>query len=382
MSARKATLTVAGAEPGAAVRVKQVSHRFLFGCNFFAMDTIPEEEVRDLYRRRFTDLLNYCTLPFYWGGYEGKPGEKQEARLRAMAEWAVGHGLVCKGHPLVWHEVVPKWCPGDPVEVEKLLRARVAEIVSRFNGLIDVWDVTNETTVSHRFQNGVGRWVAKLGAAEATDRAVRWAREAAPGASICVNDFNVGDDHERLIADLVERDCPFDVIGVQSHMHRGVWPEGRVGEVVERYARFGKPIHFTETTILSGALKTDDDWHRVRTDWHSTPEGESRQAEDVERFYRELWAREEVEAATWWDFSDRASWQGAPAGLVRKDMSPKPIYERLQALIKDEWWTDRELKADASGEARIEAMLGGYEVSSGERRVTHEHAAESRVALA
>ncbi len=38
----------------------------------------------------------------------------------------------------------------------------------------------------------------------------------------------------------------------------------------------------------------------------------------------------------WWDLED-GNWLNAPGGLVRKDLSPKPAYERLRTLIRDEW---------------------------------------------
>jgi hypothetical protein len=70
-----------------------------------------------------------------------------------------------------------------------------------------------------------------------------------------------------------------------------------------------------------------------------------------------------VEALTWWDFSDRGAWQGAPAGFVRKDMSPKPAYEVLQRLVKDKWWTKTTATTDAGGVARFRGILGDYRLT-------------------
>ena len=50
----------------------------------------------------------------------------------------------------------------------------------------------------------------------------------------------------------------YDVIGIQSHMHGGYWGAARTWEVCERFARFGKPLHFTETTVVSGPKKDAD----------------------------------------------------------------------------------------------------------------------------
>ena len=108
-------------------------------------------------------------------------------------------------------------------------------------------------------------------------------------------------------------------------------------------------------TLLSGKLKTDADWMGHHPGWNTTADGEKRQAREVVELYRVLFSHPAVEAITWWDFSDLHAWQGAPAGLVRKDMSPKPAYEELMKLVKGTWWTgERKLTTDAAGRADYE----------------------------
>ena len=46
--------------------------------------------------RRFAALLNYATLPFYWGGYEPQEGKTQEARLEQMADWCRAHHIAAE----------------------------------------------------------------------------------------------------------------------------------------------------------------------------------------------------------------------------------------------------------------------------------------------
>ncbi len=58
-------------------------------------------------------------------------------------------------------------------------------------------------------------------------------------------------------------------------------------------------------------------------DWPSTPEGEARQADEVERHYRTLLAHPSVRSITYWGLSDDGMWLGAPGGFVRKDGSCK-----------------------------------------------------------
>jgi endo-1,4-beta-xylanase len=223
----------------------------------------------------------------------------------------------------------------------------------------------NEATVSHRFDNGVGHWIAREGAAACVEAALRWAREANPAATLLYNDFNISPAFEQLIADLLDRAAPLDAIGIQSHMHRGTWSLERAWEVCETYARYGLPLHWTELTVPSGRLKPspDNDPHLQGREWEITPAGEAAQAEYGVQFYSLLFSHPAVDAITWWDFSDYRSWLGAPAGLVRADMSPKPLYDQLLKRVQHEWHTDLSVSADEAGCVHLRGYHGAYTVT-------------------
>lgn len=96
--------------------------------------------------------------------------------------------------------------------------------------------------------------------------------------------------------------------------------------------------------------------------WPTTPEGEERQAREIEEMYRILFSHPLVQAITTWDFRDGA-WLGAPSGFIRKDNSPKPSYDMLKKLIHEEWWTDTEIVTDENGYAEVEAFKGEYVIT-------------------
>jgi GH35 family endo-1,4-beta-xylanase len=319
--------------------------------------------MQQTYNDRFAALFNYATLPFYWGGYERSKGVTDEARVERMAEWCVKNNIATKGHPLVWHEVFPQWGNDIPdEELISLLEKRVREIVSHFEGKVQLWDVVNEATVSHRFDNAVGRWMAKNGAAACVREAFRWANEANPSAELCYNDFNVSESFEELVSSLCDQDAPISMVGIQSHMHKGTWPLERAWQVCETYSRFDLPIHWTELTVLSGRPKTDNDWHARQTDWDSTPEGEEAQAEYAIKLYTLLFSHPAVEAITWWDFADYSAWQGAPAGFLRKDMSTKPLYDSLLDIVKNRWTTDVNTRTTKDGVVLARCFFGKHDV--------------------
>ncbi|MBD3181904.1 hypothetical protein GF312_06420 [Candidatus Poribacteria bacterium] len=346
----------------AEIEVKQTKHAFLFGCNIFMLGRYNEDAKNSRYEELFSDLLNYATLPFYWGGFEPEPGKKNYDRLDWMAKRCKDLNITTKGHPLVWHEVVPKWVPTDLTLLEARLRNRVKEIVQHYKGLINKWDVINEATVSARADNPVGKWVKKYRDDVCVGLTLDWAYAANPDATLLVNDFNISPAYEKQLESLKNMEKPFNTIGIQSHMHSRLWDFSKAWEVCETYKRYDVPLHFTELTVLSGHMKTDSDWHKRHDDWPTTPEGEEKQLDYVQKLYRLLFSHPAMEAITWWDFPD-GCWQGAPAGLVRADLTPKPIYHRLKEMIKGEWWTHKNGKTDENGQYKMRGFCGDYEIS-------------------
>ncbi|MGB2938082.1 MAG: endo-1,4-beta-xylanase [Phycisphaerae bacterium] len=352
---------------GVKVAVEQTRHAFLFGCNIFCLNPAENTPAQKAYQDRYAALLNYATLPFYWGGFEHEQGRTGTDRILAMAEWCRDHVIVAKGHPLCWHEVPPRWLAGKPLhEVQALQLGRITRDVTAFRGLVHRWDVVNEAVIMPDFgrgENPIAQWCRDVGRVELIKQTFAAALEADPEATLLLNDFDTSPKYEALIRGCLDAGVPIGVIGIQSHMHGGYRGAAWAWEVCERFAKFGKPLHFTEVTIQSGEMKRNINWGGRYDDWPSTPEGEARQAREVVEFYRILFSHPAVEAITWWDFSDDRAWMGAPSGLVRKDMSPKPAYDELMKRIKGEWWTQTALEAGADGGADFRGFLGDYRVT-------------------
>ncbi len=366
------TVTDSAGEPlaGSDVTVRQVRHKFLFGCNAFQIGRIGDDELHGEYKKKLAAVMNYATLPFYWGGYERRRGETQQQHVMAMARWCGENDIVTKGHPLCWHNVAPRWLKSKPPEqVEKLQMSRIRREVKAFAGAIDMWDVVNEAVVMPRYRdkfNPIRRLCEKIGRVGLIAEAFGAARKVNPRATLLLNDFDVSDRYAKLIRECLRDGVAIDAIGIQSHMHGGYWGAEKAWGFCEKFSVFEKPIHFTELTILSGPLKTDDDWNSHHPGWETTDEGETRQAKQAVEFYSVLFSHPSVEAITWWNLSDFRSWQGAPAGLLRKDMSPKPAYEQIRKLIRRRWWTGPlNLKTDSRGRVKFRGYLGEYEIKSG-----------------
>jgi endo-1,4-beta-xylanase len=220
--------------PGAIVKVEQLRHDFLFGCNFFMFDRVREAEREEKYRRRFAALFNYATLGFYWGAYEPQRGAPNYDYTDKVVDWCRRQEITCKGHPLAWDHPAsaPRWLTDDIAEVERLSTARVREIITRFKGRIDIWDVVNEPTDLKRFKNPMNAWAQKLGAVAFTRLHLGVARHANPRATLLVNDYRVDPAFHQILEELRADGKPlFDALGIQSHMHGGGWPLRKVWEV-------------------------------------------------------------------------------------------------------------------------------------------------------
>ncbi len=355
--------------PGATVTIEQTGHSFLFGCNLFLWNKAGSDADNQLYNDQFAALFNFATLPFYWPAYERTQGQPEHDSREAAARWCDAHGIMAKGHPLAWNYSDPSWLPEDPAAAYKLQLQRIDEIVGRFRGLIDVWDVVNEPTHYERdeFRRRAPRMTAMWDHAGRTELildSLKAARHANRDATLLVNDYRTDPAFASLLQSLCDQSGgkpPFDAIGIQSHQHSGVWSNQQIWETCERFARFGLPLHFTETTIISGP-KSRERAARGQP-WLTTPEGEAQQADEVERFYTMVFSHPATQALTWWDFADRNAWQGAPAGFLRQDLSPKPAYDRLKSLIKERWWTTATLTTDRNGEAPYRGFLGSYNIT-------------------
>ncbi|WP_448006920.1 endo-1,4-beta-xylanase [Agromyces bauzanensis] len=376
----ESVVTVLGADglplAEAEVTIEQTRHAFAFGNIGFELVPLANGAGRpgdDELAERWLDLFNTATLPFYWAEFEPELGRPHTERLRRAAEWFAARGVALKGHPLAWHTLAPEWLLSLTTdEVEAAQRARIRREVADFAGLIDTWDAINEVVIMPVFdkeENGLTRLARERGRIPTIRLAFEEARAANPRATLLLNDFDLSSAYECLIEGVLEAGIRIDAIGLQTHMHQGYRGEDAMLATVERFARYGLPLHLTETSLVSGALMPRDivdlnDW-QVES-WPSTLEGEARQADELVRHYRSLVGHPSVEAITYWGITDRDAWLGAPIGLLRADGTPKPSYDALHALVKGEWWlAPTTIRTDAAGRVRVAGFAGDYEVRAG-----------------
>lgn len=366
------------------VMVEQTQHEFLFGtANFDLVPLVNKEHTGEQLERsqliadKTLALCNAITLPFYWGMFEPVQGQTNTARIRKTAQWLLERGVRLKGHPLCWHTLCADWLlPMSNEEILKTQLARIHREVSEFRGLIDMWDVINEAVIMpifKKYDNAMTRVCKEIGRINLITKVFEAARSENPTATLLINDFETSEAYDILIEGCLAAGIKFDVIGIQSHMHQGWWGLEKTHEILERFGRFKIPLHFTETTLISGELMpahiVDLNDYQV-SEWPTLPAYEERQAREVVQHYETLFANPLVQSITWWDIYD-GSWLNAPSGLLRKDGSSKPAYAELIKRVKGEWWLPAtQFATDEQGKLRFSGFPGSYEVSLDGQKAT------------
>ena len=355
--------------PDARIHVEQIRHSFLFGCAAISLLKHNDAAQEEVYQKRFGELFNFATVLTYWHDMEPEQGKPVLGKLTDQAKRLKAMGIRVKGHPLILAGASPKWAPQDPDQTRELNRKRILHLAGHFRGLIDIWDVVGDATTASGARTGLGAWATKAGPAQFTADALTWAHQGNPNGLLMYNDYKLDADYFKLIRDIFEINAPVDALGLEAHMIGSEWSMEKLWETAETFNRLGKPLHFSELTVLSDDQKADHS-----RSWPSTPEGEKRQAEYVENMYTLLFSHPGVHAIAWWNFVD-LDWDRNPGGLLRKDLSPKPAFERLLSLIKGKWWTTADLVTDDLGNARFHGFAGKYRIT-----VNTGNAAESQEA--
>lgn len=337
----------------ATVSVEQVSHDFLFGANLFGFDIYGSPQQNDEYKRLFADLFNYATVPLYWSFIEETEGQPDYALIDAMVQWAMQQGIEVKGHAVLYGDpmFIPEWTGGEPAW--EMQQARLAEVLGRYAGMITRWDLVNEPYNAPGMEFGP---------------AYQWADGYDASADLIVNSYGqfyseftdfYANGHQafyHFLEDAIAQEIPFDTVGIQAHAPLDTaFPLETVMAHLDRYAQLGKDIHLTEFMPCSNGQPV------LGAPWRAGVWDEATQAEYAEDFYRTCFSHPAVKAITWWDFGDTGAWL-ADGGMLREDLTPKPVYDALYRLIHEEWRTGLEGLTYNDGKYYFTGFHGRYQV--------------------
>ena len=161
-----------------------------------------------------------------------------------------------------------------------------------------------------------------------------------------------------LLQQAIANHVPFDGIGIQAHEpeNMGFSPLS-IRKKLNQYGQLGKDLYITEFTPGSNGqpfvsqigLPTGKIWD------------EQTQADYAVSFYTMCFANPAVKGITWWDLCDRVSWR-KNGGLLRPDLTPKPVYIALTKLIHEKWSTREQGQTAAAGTFNFRGFRGTYAI--------------------
>jgi len=334
---------------GAAVAVRMKRHAYGFG-SFAEIDALLKEgREGDQYRAWTKRLFNRATTPIYWADW-GWANPKTREKYHRTARWLQENGFPTRGHVMIY----PGWQfmpaearrlgAADPAAFRKRLLAQIAEVAeaTRQYGF-DGYDVTNELRQLREVTDIVGN-----------EGVVEWFVEARKhtGAKLALNENTIVENggitqreqehFERMLRMLIDAKAPLDVIGIQGHFGEALTPPDRVVAILDRFAKFGLPIHITEFDIETRDERAQGDYMRD--------------------FLTAAFSHPATEGFTQWGFWEGQHWKPV-AAMLRKDFSLKPSGQAYVDLVLKRWWTEADGPSDAAGRYTTRGFLGEYEVT-------------------
>ena len=366
------------------VTVKQTKHKFLFGCNAFMLNSFEKAEKEPIYKEKFAQIFNQAVVPFYWSDLEPEEGKLRfhkdsENIYRRPApdivlDFCKEYEIEPKGHCLVWNHFTPQWLEKYSKEERKtVLEKRFKEISQEYADKIPSFDIVNEAASNYRrgkeaFFDNYDEYALALGGKyfpnnrkilNETNEAI-WRDYRTEGKYMAFN---------MQLKEFTAKGLPIDEIGLQYHIFttcekleelfdfREAYLNAKfILEILDIYDEYNYPMHISEITIPGNEQKI---------------ENEELQAEIAELLYTTWFATRNMKSIVWWNLVDGYG-AGAPlgtndgenvygGGLLRFDMSEKPVYKTLDRLINQDWHTSFEKEIDGD-ELSFRGFYGEYEI--------------------
>jgi endo-1,4-beta-xylanase len=283
----------------------------------------------------------------------GTRGDDDYAPADTIADFARDHGLILRGHNLLWYMRTPSWFFDleSRQEMESAIVEHIHSLAGRYRGKVHSWDVVNEPIEPKDGRpDGLrtGVFLEMMGP-DYLDLAYHTARETDPAARLVVNEYDVELDapeqeaRRTALLNLLERmrrsGTPVDVVGIQAHLSCAGGPPfsaPRLRRFLAEIAGLGLTIQITELDVADEDAPADQ---TVR---------DRLVAETYSRFLDTALDEPAVKMVVTWGLSDRHSW------IVRRETNETKW--RKDAMLSRPLPFDADLKPKPAFEAMVRAF--------------------------
>jgi endo-1,4-beta-xylanase len=164
---------------------------------------------------------------------EPAPHQYDFSASDSLLAFAQKHGLLFRGHPLVWYASNPPWLEAavTAAKDETIFADYIRRAAQHYRGRMHSWDVVNEAIEPNDGRADGLRdsfWLRRFGP-DYIDHAFHAAHDADPGALLVYNDYGLeqagtANDARRkmalaLLERLVSRGVPIGGLGLQAHVN-------------------------------------------------------------------------------------------------------------------------------------------------------------------
>lgn len=316
-----------------------------FGCR---VDAFAHAEP---YYERLRDAFDMVCLPLPWKQIEPKERQIQVQPIDAWTDWCLQQRVPIMAGPLISFEpqFTPDWLyiwEHDYETLRDMLYEHVQRMVTRYAKRVRTWNVVSGLHAYNSFNLSFEQIM------ELTRMSCLLVKKLSPKATALVDVvLPWGEYYARnprtvppsMYADMcVQNGVKFDAFGLQIYM--GAAEDGmyvrdllQISDVLDAFGGLGKPLHVTACQVPSDmAPDRADHWqgqaHSEQAGVWRRPWDPSAQADWLEAVCSMALSKPYVETVTWRDLADHDGHFLPHGGLCRRDLTPKPAYERLRRL--------------------------------------------------
>ena len=324
------TKVAAAPAPGPSLGGIAAKNGYLFGSA--AAEVIDNDPAyRELYVTQTKIITTDVALKM--GRIAAQPGPKHFETGDRLLAFCDRNLIAMRGHCLIWNEWVPDWIKTmSASERRSFFDSYIDDVVARYTGRLQSWDVVNEPFwPGHRAPGGfrLGPWYDAFGT-DYIRRAFARAAQVDPGTRLVLNEAQTERDDEvglavrsgllKLVADLKHAGVKLDVVGLQGHL-QPQYPHdpGRFEEFLHQLADLGVEIYITEFDVYDGTFPDD------------VTARDAAVATTARQFLQPTLRHPAVKALITWELADNYSfYRGMAKDKNARPARPLPYDDRLQ----------------------------------------------------
>lgn len=282
---------------------------------------------RELYRTHTKIITTDVALKM--GTIAPQPGPKQFASADRLLQFCARENIPMRGHCLIWNEWVPSWIKTmSKQERQTYFDQYIDEVVGRYAGRLQSWDIVNEPFwPGHKAPGGyrLGPWYDAFGT-DYVRRAFERAGAVDRKTPFVLNEAQTERDDDvgravragllRLVDELQDAGVRLNAVGLQGHLQpRFPHDAGRFAEFVHALGERKVDVYITEFDVRDDTFPDD-----VAT-------RDAMIADTAERFLNTVLRIPAVKTVITWELSDNYSFYTDAARKANPlaDRLPRPL---------------------------------------------------------